>query len=338
MFTKIRNARNWFSGLQYKDEPFGHLFQYTIKDITALAPTPSEHTDWAIKHGRFDKLKWDGTGQRVAILDTGCDIRHPDLEQKVFHAEGFIPGDKSFEDECGHGTFCTGEIVGRPNGKGIIGVAPGAKAMIGKVIYGNHKDSSLNRYEQGLANAIKSAVDRGCGVISMSLGSSHASPIIAAALEYAVNRGCIPFAAAGNEGMENSPYASYPASFHNCISVGASDERDLPAWFTTIGRGSTIESRPELSISSLEYYWGILPNSRYGRMIGTSMACPIAAGVALRWRHARQEKGLLANDSTNIVQFRNWIKRVANDTNNNGYDHTQGWGALLLEDNELDIT
>lgn len=233
-------------------------------------------------------------------------------------------------------TFCAGEIVAKQDGVGIIGVAPEASAFCGKVLYGNNKDASIHDFERILSNGIKSAVKDGCGIISMSLGMNKRSGIIEEAVNEAVNNGVLLFAAAGNEGMIGSPYKSYPAAFENVISVGAANAKDLPQWFTTYGIGNNKYEQPEVAIASLEYYWGCYPGNKYGKMQGTSMACPMMAGVALLWRQAMRSKNLLPKGKEVLNSFRKWLQRNTKDTNNNGWDSALGFGVLLLE-REIDV-
>ena len=318
--------------LKHKNDPYGFFGAFKILSVTQAIGT--EERDWSISHGGFDKLKFKGIGEKVAVLDTGADINHPDLKGQV-ETKCFIEGCEEIKDTCGHGTFCMGEIVGKEDGYGIIGVAPQATGLACKVLYGDGRDNYVFSFDKNLANAIRYSTDNGCGVISMSLGSSYHLPYTSSALEYAVEHGVIPFAASGNEGLFGSPYKSYPASDVNCISVAAANKKDLPAFFSTGGIGYIKEEQPEISVASLEYYWGCLPNNNYGKMIGTSMSCPTAAGVALLWREAMRNRGVTIEGKMVISLFRDWIKRVAKDTNKNGWDSDLGYGVLLLEDGDL---
>lgn len=295
---------------------------------------PDEYKEWAITHGGFDKVPYNGSGQRIAILDTGVDVSHQDLWGQVSQYE-FIPNPGGIFQP--HGTFCAGEVVSKEDGKGVIGVAHKATCFSGRVLYGDSRDKNIGfgAFANDLADGIMAAVTEGCGVISMSLGGPIYHPKVAKALSYAVDNGVIPFAAAGNEGMHGAPVASYPASYDTCISVASTNKDDLPSWFSTEGSGISPETHPEIAISSLEYYWGCLPYNKYGKMIGTSMACPMAAGVCLLWRQKMESIGQMPRGRNALREFRKWMKQVANDTNKNGWDSVIGWGVLLLEDGEL---
>ena len=326
MSTILEQISNFFTPLK-----FGINADFSIQE--KADSMPNEHMDWAIRHGNFDKTGFTGKGERVGILDSGIDPNHADLRGQV-DAHCFIDGcqdSPSYLDHIGHGTFCAGEIVAKQDGIGIVGVAPEASAFCGKVLYGNHMDGYVSNFERILANAINAAANDGCGVISMSLGMNKKSSIVEQAVNNAVEKGILIFAAAGNEGMQGSPYKSYPASFTNVISVAAANSKDLPHWFTTYGQGENRYEQPEVAIASLEYYWGCLPQNKYGKMIGTSMACPMMAGVALLWRQAMRSKGILPTGKDVLGSFRKWIERTAKDTNKNGWDAALGFGVILLQ-------
>ena len=320
---KNKYLKNWFSCLRYRSESFG-LESFSISDLNTLG---KDGENWIIKHGQFDKFKYRGTGEKVAVLDTGVDSSHTELIGKI-KTHNFIS--KNYDetpcyDYVSHGTFMAGEILSDK-----YGVAPKATGISCKVLYGDGRDSDLHRFEKDLVAAIQYACYDGCGVISMSFGFPHRSVIVEDALKTAVSLGVIPIAASGNEGMHGSQYASYPASFENCISVGSAGKNDLPAWFSTAGVRKLRLEQPEIAIASLNYHEGIFPSNRYGKMTGTSIACPIVAGLALLWRESREEKGLMPEGEEVIIAFRQWLYTHALDSNGNGWDNELGHGVLIL--------
>lgn len=305
---------------------------HVLSSKNAIDATNGER-DWSIINAGIENIPYQGCGERVAILDTGVDKDHKDLIGRV-HFINFLP-ENIITDNHGHGTFCAGEILANGDKNGVVGVAPKAEAICCKVLYGDARDGNVN-FEEVLCNAIRSAIINKCGVISMSLGfSSPKNKKIEEALNEAVSYGIIPIAASGNDGMKGSKYKSYPASYINCISVSAANEKGMPAWFSTNGVGIIPEEQPEIAVASKEYYWGCVPNSRYGKMIGTSMACPIIAGTALLWREAMQTKGTMPTGSNVLNEFRKWLKIVSIDTNKNGWDSSLGWGVLSIKIGDL---
>lgn len=289
---------------------------------------PERSVDWSIHHAGLDKFNYKGEGQKVAIIDTIVDIEHKDFQNRIkpINMLNSADGNKNI-----HGTFVASQILA--NG-GLIGVAPMAEGISFSVIYGDERDEHVN-FEKNLYDAILLASKNGCGVISMSIGFSYKSLLVEEAIDQVVSEGIIPIAACGNEGMIGSMNRSYPAAYYNCISVASANEKDMPSWFSSEGLKGLPEERPEIAVASQEYYWGAIPGNSYGYMLGTSMACPIVSGTALLWREAMLKKGMLPKGSDVLRGFRMWLRKVAKDTNKNGWDSSLGFGVLILEDGDL---
>ena len=294
-----------------------------------------ETVDWSVTHMGLDQLPYKGKGELIGVLDTGCDVGHPDLVDQVI-THDFITGSGQGAEDRSHGTFVCSQIVAKANGQGIVGAAPAAKVFHGRVLYGGSADMSRAAIDNDIADGITACIDTGCGVISMSLGGPSYSQPMCEAIDRAENAGVLVVCAAGNSKLDGSHHKSYPAACFGAISIAAANEQGLPAWFSTVGVvGGAITEQPEVAVAALEYYWGCLPNGMYGRMIGTSMSAPTLAAVAALWREARTKAGTMPVGSAVLVAFREWLRRVSNDVNNNGWDPELGFGTLLLDENEL---
>lgn len=247
----------------------------------------------------------------VAIVDTGVDWDHPDLVDHMWQNPGEVPdngidddhngyiddvvgwdlasdiggGLPGFEDndptdEYGHGTHCSGIITAiTNNGFGVAGAAPDARIMALKF----YPFASISM----AVEAIVYAADNGADVINMSWGRGFPLPIVKDALVYARARGVICIASAGNDGEEAQ---NYPASYPQSMAIGASDDQDHVAYFSTYGEQIDL-CAPGLSILSLraegsdmygkgqEHEVHII-DSLYYLASGTSMSGPYAVAAA----------------------------------------------------------
>jgi subtilisin family serine protease len=164
---------------------------------------------------------------RVAVIDSGVELSHPELRNRVVAHRSFVGG--TVADTIGHGTFVAGEIAAiADNSVGIAGLAPPARLVVAKVV---RDDGTIPPRAE--AAAIRWSVRQGARVINLSLGSTRdpADPDVDGfslveqhAIEYAVRHGALVVAAAGNGNdapQKPWPYASYPAAFPHVLGVGA---------------------------------------------------------------------------------------------------------------------
>jgi serine protease len=186
---------------------------------------------WALGHR--------GAGVRVSVLDTGVDLTHPDLPATVASAS-FISG-QDVQDLHGHGTHCSGTVLALDNSFGVVGVAPSADLMIGKVLSnsGSGSDASVTA-------GIEWSVLNGAKVISMSLGSTAFSQALNDACLAAFQANVVLAGAAGNS---NSSTPSYPGSSPGVINVAAVDFNNNRASFSNFGPTITIAA-PGVNILS----------------------------------------------------------------------------------------
>lgn len=236
----------------------------------------------------------------AAVVDTGVQADHPDLSGKVTAGYDFVDNDSDARDEQGHGTHVAGTIAAiTNNGVGVAGVAPDVKIMPVRVL-----DANGSGTYDWVANGITYAADNGAKVINMSLGGSGGSAALQDAVNYAWNKGVVVVAAAGNSST-SSP--SYPAYYTNCIAVAATDSNDQKASFSNYGSWVDVAA-PGVNIMSTTLGGG------YGKLSGTSMASPHAAGVA----------ALLASQNLSHTQVREKMEYNADAISGTGNYWTYG--------------
>ncbi len=263
---------------------------------------------------------WDierGNGSMiVAVIDTGIDYTHPDLATN-YQPGGydFVNDDDDPLDDNGHGTHCAGIIATvMDNSIGVAGVAQ-VRIMAEKVL----NEQGIG-YSSWIARGMVHAVNNGARVISMSLGSPFPSLTIWRACVYAWSKGCLLFAAAGNEGRFG---VDYPAGFSTVIAVGAINPNGTKATFSNYGLGLELVAPGVEILSTMPTYPVYLNVTRnvplnYAYLNGTSMACPFAAGVAaLVWSHYP--------DLTNL-ELRKIIDTSTVDLRAPGWDNYYGFG------------
>lgn len=259
-------------------------------------------------------LAWDiTTGSPnviVAVVDSGADFSHPDLQGKLIAGWDFINNDADPTDDQGHGTHVAG-IVGAAtnNGEGVAGIGYDTKLLVVKVL-----DASNSGTYSGIAQGIVYAVDHGAAIINLSLGGTSFSQTLLDAVEYAWSHGVLLVAAAGNYASSN-PF--YPASFEHVMGVAATDAND--SRWSSSNYGSYISvSAPGVNVYSTN--WNKTSGTGYGYRTGTSMATPHVSGVAAL---------LLAQDpSRSNVQLRSIIESTADDLGAAGWDAYYGYGRL----------
>lgn len=221
---------------------------------------------------------WDITkgkpSVKIAILDTGMVLGHPDFVGKIVDPFDAIDGDanpapgaNTFGDQ--HGTHCAGDAAANTNnGIGIASTGFNCSVMPVRVF----KTADDGAFDTDIIRGINWAVSHNAKVISMSLGGPDngfgPNPAFQDAVNNAWNKGVTVLAASGNS---NSDGIFWPAFYNNVISVGATDRNDLKADFSNFGQ------RVDIAAPGVDIYSSI--TGGYELMSGTSMACPMAAGV-----------------------------------------------------------
>ncbi|MGH3713667.1 MAG: S8 family peptidase [Micromonosporaceae bacterium] len=234
---------------------------------------------------------YTGAGVTVAVLDTGADLTHPDLRDRVTAAESFLPGEQ-VRDTDGHGTHVASIVAGTGRGSGgkYRGVAPGVRLLIGKVCGG------YGCPESAILAGMRWAVASGAKVVNLSLGGPDTAdddPLEQAVDALSAEHGTLFVVAAGNEGGSGAETVSSPASADTALAVGAVDDEDALASFSS--RGPRIHDagfKPELlapgvEITAARSRFSSRSGDLYTSLSGTSMATPHVAGAAaiLAQRH-----------------------------------------------------
>ncbi len=298
----------------------------------------------------------------VAIIDSGLDRFHPDLNGSVWNNVDEVPANNADDDHngyiddtwgwdysaneasipiysdndpndtFGHGTHCAGIIGAQTNnGYGIAGVSKHAKLMALKI----YPTMSVSL----AAKAVIYATDNGADIISMSWGMPYESLLLHDALQYARERGVVLCAGSGNSGTAD---VFYPAAFEFVMAVGATNSRDFVAEFSTYGSHIELcapgESILSLRAGSTDMY-AVSPSNepgvhvvgdRFYEASGTSMACPHVAGIIAEMR--AQSPGLSSDSIRRIL-------RVSSDdltdpqgagANLVGWDRFSGFGRVNL--------
>ncbi|MCX5400712.1 S8 family serine peptidase [Streptomyces sp. NBC_00102] len=224
----------------------------------------------------------DGSGVKVAVLDTGVDADHPDLAGRITGTKVFVNGQDA-QDRTGHGTHTASTIAGTgaaSDGR-YTGMAPGAGLLVGKVL-GDDGSGTIS----GIVSGMEWAVAEGAQIVSMSLGADGATSCAGPDVE-AVQRlsGKALFViAAGNASLRGT--VSTPGCASSALTVGAVDRENRTAYFSSRGPSADgISAKPDIASQGVDVVAaraGGRGADAYQEMSGTSMATPhVAGGAAL---------------------------------------------------------
>ena len=255
-------------------------------------------------------------GVTIAIIDSGVDLDHPDLQANLLPGYDYVSNDAVPEDGQGHGTNVAGIAAAALNGIRVAGVAPTARILPVRVLNNNGSGSY-----SGVAAGIIYAADR-AQILNLSLGGATNSAAIQDAINYAVNtKGRLVVAAAGNCGdtyfssngcsYMNQPL--YPAAYSNVMAVASTTASDTRSSFSNVGSYVDIAA-PGSNIYNTYYGNG------YTSMSGTSQAAPHVAGLAaLVWAK---------NPGYTAAQVWNRMTSTAIDLGTAGVDSSFGAGRI----------
>ncbi|MGW0815155.1 type VII secretion-associated serine protease mycosin [Streptomyces viridiviolaceus] len=298
-----------------------------------LVPPATAHADgirakqWALDamHTQEAWRTTKGAGVTVAVLDTGVEADHPDLTGNVLTGKDLVGFGASEGDRAWarHGTAMAGIIAGHGHGPGdadgVMGVAPEAKILPVRVILEDGDPSRAKaRKTRGnaLAEGIRWAADHGADVINLSLGddsaSAHPEPTEDAAIQYALKKGAVVVASAGNGG-EKGDHVSYPAAYPGVVAATAVDRYGTRASFSTRRWYATV-SAPGVDVIIAD------PDHRYYEGWGTSAAAAFVSGAAALVR--------AAHPGLTPAQVKRLLEDTARNAPDGGRDDSRGFGFV----------
>lgn len=275
-----------------------------------------EQIDWSLALTRIYETWRDcqGEGARVAILDTGVNLDHPDLNPDAIEDYKDFSGD-GIEDENGHGTHCAGIIGARKNNFGFIGVAPKSKLLIGKVL----KNNGSGSYD-AIVKGIEWAVEKEAHIINMSLGGPVSTNEMFVAVQKALEKGICVICAAGNDGSFGQNNIGYPGRYGGVLTIAAHDMNGNVTGFSS--RGGEIDfMAPGHNI------WSTYKNKEYAKLSGTSMATPFVSGLAALVISKHLSCDNVKTPVNNIEDLKEHLMRIA--AHPGFHDNSCGYGPLV---------
>ncbi|MBV7695409.1 type VII secretion-associated serine protease mycosin [Streptomyces sp. TRM70350] len=309
------------------------LLSVLLAASVALVPPTAAHADgiraqqWALQALHTEEA-WQttkGAGVTVAVLDTGVDDEHPDLAGNVLPTKDMVGfgagrGDRAW---ARHGTAMAGIIAGHGHGvgnsEGVMGIAPEAKIIPVRVILEDGDPARAKaRKTRGnaLADGIRWAADQGADVINLSLGddsaSAHPEPAEDEAVQYALKKGSVVVASAGNGG-EKGDHISYPAAYPGVIAATAVDKFGTRASFSTRRWYATV-SAPGVDVVIAD------PDRKYYEGWGTSAAAAFVSGAVALVR--------AAHPGLTPAQIKRLLEDTARDAPADGRDDSRGFGFV----------
>lgn len=286
--------------------------------IGGVKPKPPEVLPWGIDRIDAEKIWGITTADptRVAIIDTGIDVAHPDLKNNIKGGVSTVAYTGSYNDDNGHGTHVAGIIGAIDNEIGVIGVGPQADLYAVKVL-----DRRGSGYLSDVIEGLDWAIQNKIQVVNMSLGTSVNVPSFYDAIKRVNAAGITQVAAAGNSGGA----VIYPAAYSEVIAVSATDKTDAIASWSS--RGPEVDlAAPGVSIYST------YKRQTYQTLSGTSMACPHVAGAAALV--LTRPIGAYDLDSDGVwdpQEVQNRLEATAEDLGVAGRDNLYGSGLVDAE-------
>ncbi|WP_336323824.1 type VII secretion-associated serine protease mycosin [Streptomyces lavendofoliae] len=290
---------------------------------------PYEGRPWSLQRVLLDELWKQSTGKgvRVAVIDTGVDVRNPQLTRAVDTGSGINLLPKDIEDDngnkiergkedgttdtVGHGTKVAGIIAARPaKGTGFVGLAPDAT-----IIPVQQNDAEGHGTAETLATAIRHAIAEDADVINISQDTAKAvepDPELKEAVDEALAEQIVVVASAGNDGLGGNVKRTYPASYDGVLAVASSDRNNERAPFSQSGEFVGVAAPGVDMVSTV-------PGGGHCADNGTSFSAPYVAGLAalIKAKHKDWTRKQI------VAQIQQTAERSVA-----GHDRLVGWGVV----------
>ncbi len=243
---------------------------------------------------------------KVAVIDTGVDLNHEDLQGHLLKGVNFVDENEAPQDDVGHGTHVAGVISALVNNvDGVAGMTWYNRIIPVKVLDQTGAGSTYT-----VAKGIIWAVDHGAKVINMSLGNYVDAEFLHDAVKYAFDRDVVLIAASGND---NTDKPGYPAAYPEVFAVSATDWHRERASFSNYGDYIDVTA-PGVNIAST------FMNNQYAALSGTSMASPHVTALAALIRSA--------NPKLKNTEIMDIMRQTAIDLGAKGKDPYYGYGQI----------
>lgn len=283
-----------------------------------IVKTNGQVVDWGhepVGVAQSRKVQFTGKDVKVAVIDTGVNMKHPDLA--IAGGATFVENTTTYNDDNGHGTHVAGIIGAKDNDKGVVGVAPDADLYAIKVLASDGEGKQTD-----VIAGIEWAIEHDIDIINLSITSSIDSITLRKVLEQADEHGVIVTAASGNaeKGIRQSVGSDimFPARYPSVIGVGSINKQLHKSAFSYFGP-SLDYAAPGEDIYSTYIIEGAQKNG-YASMSGTSMATPYVTGTIALY--------MQAYPTLTMQQLKKAMQQKAIDLGDKGKDPYYGYGLI----------